>query len=186
MFKDKARRLFRRFGNNLKSILTVWIPAGLVAGFFLFVVLSVALSNDASFYDCGRMLARCAGDDPSVGRMAKCAYQTAWCDANVIWDRLNGKKFPDLPGLPVADERADAELFEKLTSEEFLQERFAEQERFERENPHETGLPADSAAMKAYIDEVRADRQAFEAEQALKRAAALRPVKDDLTGKAEK
>ena len=35
MFKDKARRLFRRFGNNLKSILTVWIPAGLVAGFFL-------------------------------------------------------------------------------------------------------------------------------------------------------
>lgn len=182
MFKEKARRLFRRFKNNLKPALTVWVPAGLVAGFFLFVVLSVALSNDTSFYGCGRVLTRCAGDEPSVGRMAKCAWKTALCDATVIWDKLNGKKFPDLPGLPVADERADAELFEKLTSDEFLQKRFVEQEQFERENPRETGLPVDGGEMKAYIDEIRARRRVFEAEQALKRKIAG----DDLTGKAEK
>ncbi len=170
MLKEKCARLFRRLKRNLRSILLVWLPAGLIAVFFAFILLSVGLSKDASFYSCTQLLTQCSGDNPSLGRMAKCAYQTAWCDITVVWDKMNGKKFPDLPGLPVVDEKADKELFEKLTSDEFLEQRFRELEEEERKNPPETGLPP-KEKLKEYMEQVRRERIAFEKQQAEQRKA---------------
>lgn len=139
MLKEKCARLFRRLKRNLRSVLLLWLPAGIIAAFFAFVLLSVGLSKDASFHSCAQLLARCAGDNPSLGRMTKCAYWTAWCDVTVLWDKLNGRQFPDLPGLPAVDEKADRELFEKLTSDEFLEQRFRELEEQEKTRRRKRG-----------------------------------------------
>lgn len=162
----------------------------MIAAFFAFVCLSVALSEDASFHSCTRLLSQCAGDDPSLGRMAKCAYKTAWCDITVLRDKMNGKKFPDLEGLPPVDEKADRELFEKLTSDEFLEQRFRTLEAEEKDDPRETGLPP-KEKLKEYMERLRKERIAFEKEQAEKRnmlssAGEKENGNDNLTGKAAK
>ena len=190
MLKEKSARLFRRFKRNLRPVLLLWLPAGIIAAFFAFVLLSVALSKDASFYPCARQLTQCAGENPSLGHVTKCVYQTAWCDVTVVWDKLNGKKFPDLPGLPAVDEKADKALFEKLTSDEFLEQRFQELEEQERNNPPETDLPP-KEKLKEYMEQLRGERIAFEKEQAEKRnALAAEREKEggnnNLTGKKAK
>ena len=60
MLKEKCARLFRRLKRNLRSLLLLWLPAGIIAAFFAFVLLSVGLSKDASFHSCAQLLARCA------------------------------------------------------------------------------------------------------------------------------
>ena len=101
--------------------------------------------------------------------MTKCAYRTAWCDVTVLWDKLNGRQFPDLPGLPAVDEKADMELFEKLTSDEFLEQRFRELEEQEKNKAPETGAPP-KEKLKKYMERLRNERIAFEKEQAEKTA----------------
>lgn len=190
MLKEKCARLFRRLKRNLRSVLLLWLPAGIIAAFFAFVLLSVGLSKDASFHSCAQLLARCAGDNPSLGRMTKCAYRTAWCDVTVLWDKLNGRQFPDLPGLPAVDEKADRELFEKLTSDEFLEQRFRELEEQEKNKAPETGVPP-KEKLKKYMERLRNERIAFEKEQAEKRKALVAEREnetgnDNLTGKTAK
>lgn len=190
MLKEKSARLLRRLKRNLRPVLLLWLPAGIIAAFFAFILLSVGLSKDASFHSCTQLLEQCAGDNPSLGRMAKCAYRTAWCDVTVIMDKLNGKRFPDLPGLPAVDEKADKELFEKLTSDEFLEQRFLEQEKLEESAPPETGLPP-KEKLKEYMERLRSERIAFEKEQAEKRKALAAERENEtgnnnLTGKTAK
>ena len=190
MFKEKTIRLFRSLKKNLRSVLLLWLPAGVVIAVLAFVFLSVALSKDSSFYTCGQMLTRCAGESPSLVQTTKCAYKTAWCDVTVLWDKLNGKKFPDLPGLPVVDEKADQELFDKLTSDEFLDQRFEELEQEEEKNPRETGLPP-KEQLKEYMEKIRQERIVFEKEQEEKRKAFSverenESVNNNLTGKTAK
>lgn len=168
MLKEKSGRLFRRFKRNIRSILLLWIPAGAIAAFFTFILLSVLLTKDASFYSCSQILTKCAQKDPSLWQTTKCAYQAAWCDVNVVWDKMNGKKFPDLPGLPVPDEKAERELFDKMTSDAFLDQRFQEFQAQEEKNAQQTDLPS-KEDLKAYMEELRRDRIAFEKEQAEKR-----------------
>ncbi len=186
MIKEKAARLFRRIKRNMRSILLLWLPAGIIAAFLAVLLISVALSKDASFYSCTRLLSRCAGEKPSVGRTAKCAYQVAWCDITVLWDKLNGKKFPDLPGLPVVDEKADKELFEKLTSDEFLEQRFQELEKQEKDESKTDVIPKED--LKKYMEHLRHERLLFEKEQAEKRKTLAvekenESGNDNLTGK---
>lgn len=169
MIKEKAARLFRRVKRNMRSFLLLWLPAGIVAAFFAVLLMSVAMSKDASFYSCSRLLSQCAGENPSLGRTAKCSYQVAWCDITVLWDKLNGKKFPDFPGLPVVDEKADKELFEKLTSDEFLEQRFQELEK-QKTDTVETETSS-KEELKEYMDQLRRERILFEREQAEKRKA---------------
>ena len=92
---------------------------------------------------------------------------------------MNGKKFPDLEGLPAVDEQADKELFEKLTADDFLEKRFEE---LEAEQSGEPDAMSD-AELKEYMERARRDRIAFEKSQAEKRAAAAASADDDLTGK---
>ncbi len=180
MLRAKAARLFRRLKKNGRPVLTVGVPAVAAAALLAVLPLSVMFSDDASFKPCGRMLTRCADDGASLGEMAVCAYKTAWCDAGVLWDKMNGKKFPDLEGLPIVDEQADKELFEKLTADDFLEKRFEE---LEAEQSGATDAMPD-AELKEYMERARRDRIAFEKSQAEKRsAAAVSVADDDLTGK---
>lgn len=180
MFREKAARLFRRLKRNGRPMLTVGIPAVAAAVVLAALPLSVMYSDDASFKPCGRMLTQCAREEASLGEIAVCAYKTAWCDAGVLWDRMNGKKFPDLEGLPPVDEKADKELFEKLTSDDFLEKRFKE---LEAEQSGAVDAMSDDD-LKEYMERARRDRIAFEKELAEKRAAAALPaVDDDLSGK---
>lgn len=126
--------------------------------------------------------------------LTKCAYQTAWCDMGVIWDKVRGKETAavmPVEGLPEIDEKADKELFEKLTSDEFLENRFEELEAQEQESPRETDVPPPEE-LKAYMEKVRAERILFEKKQAEKRRILAEEklkeeaVPDNLTGKKTK
>lgn len=199
MWKEKTGRLFRRIRRNAKSLFLVWLPAVFVLILLGFLMLSVILSKDGSFRPCGQKLMTCMQDSPEEGikrlyALTKCAYKTAWCDMGIIWDKARGKDtaVQVFPGdLPEVDEKADRELFEKLTSDEFLDSRFEELEADEAENPRETDVPPPEE-LKTYMDQARAERLRFEAEQAEKRktlaAEKLKEdaVSDDLTRKKTK
>ena len=195
MLKEKSARLFRRFKRNLRSILLLWFPAGIVVAFFAYILFSVAFSKDASFYSCTKFFMQCSEKNPDLIHVTKCSYQTAWCDVKVIWDKLNGKSFPDLPGLPVADEKAEKELFEKMISDEFIEQRFKEFQK-EEEGRLQTQTPS-KEELERYMLQMRKERIEFEKEQAAKREAIAREKKmgteqkndssenDNLTGKSE-
>ena len=186
MIKGKLERLFRRIKRNWRSALLLWLPAGIVVLFLGMICFSVAFSKDASFHHCARQLLTCAGKSPELTRMTSCAYKTAWCDVNVIWDKVNGRAtVPDLPGLPPVDEKADRELFEKLTSEEFLEKRF--EELANEETPEKDDL-SDKRNLKEYMEELRAEHIQFEKEMAEKREQMLkdRSSENNLSGQTGK
>ncbi|MBR1776964.1 MAG: hypothetical protein IJ752_00050 [Alphaproteobacteria bacterium] len=194
MIREKAKRLFRRIKRNWRPALLLWLPAGIVVLFLGIVFFSVAFSEDASFHACTRQLPVCVGENPKFSRILSCSYQTAWCDVKIIWDKANGRNIPlDLPGLPPIDEKADQELFEKLTSDEFLEKRFEE---FQREEKDAEALSSKEYPqrenLKEYMEELRAKRISFEKEMAEKRARVLQeetaeiPKDDNLSGQMEK
>lgn len=162
-------------------------------------MLSVMMSKDGSFSPCGQKLMVCMQAGPEEGAqrlysLTKCAYKTAWCDAGIIWDKVQGKETAapvPADGLPEIDEEADRELFEKLTSDEFLDNRFEELEADEVKNPRETDVPPPEE-LKAYMEKARAERIRFEKEQAEKRRAFAEEklkqeaASDDLAGKKTK
>ena len=175
MIKEKAERLFRRFRRNLRPTLLLWFPAGIVMLFLGIVFFSVAFSKDASFQSCSRKLPVCIGENPKFLKALGCAYQTAWCDVKVVWDKANGKPIPfDIPGMPPVDEKAEKELFEKLTSEDFLQKRFEEIEKEEKNAPAKKDNAAEKEELMKYMEELRAKRIQFEKEMAEKREQALK------------
>jgi len=195
MIKEKAERLFRRFKRNWRSMFLLWFPAGIVVLLLAIVFFSVAFSKDSSFHDCARQLTVCAGENPKLTRMTVCSYQTAWCDIKVIWDKATGKAvIADMPGLPPVDEKADKELFEKLTSDEFLEKRFEafeEEEKIQSETQRIDDLP-EKEDLKEYMEELRAQRIQFEREMAEKREKILEERSSDsseennLSGQTEK
>lgn len=182
MIKGKIERFFRRIKRNWRSMLLLWLPAGIVVLLLGIVLFSVAFSKDASFYACSKKLPVCMGDKADFSRVIGCSYQTAWCDVKVIWDKARGKEIAfDLPGLPPVDEKADKELFEKLTSDEFLEKRFEE---FKQEEEKEKTLADDlpeKEDLKEYMEELRAKRIQFEKEMSEKRGQMLKEQSSDIS-----
>ena len=172
MLKEKAGRLFRRIKRNWRPLVLMWLPAGIVALFLGVLFFSVGLSRDASFYSCSRALPVCMGKDPDFPRVVGCSYRTLWCDAKIVWEKANGRPIPfDLPDLPPVDEKAEKELFEKLTSDDFLETKFREfsQEEQDRQLRKET-LP-EKENLKKTMEKAREERVRFEAEMADKMKA---------------
>lgn len=194
MIKEKIERLLRRFRRNLRPMLLLWLPAlivGIVVGTVFF---SVGFSDDASFSACSRQLAVCTENNPKWTQVLKCSYKTAWCDIKIVWAKINGTAVvSDLPGLPPVDEKADKELFEKLTSDEFLEKRFEELKKEEQNAAaSETDDLPEKEDLKKYMEELRAKRISFEKEMNLKREKLSQeePLKkeeeNNLSGKTEK
>ncbi len=189
--KEKFDRLFGKLKRNWRSILLLWLPAGLVVLVLGIVFFSVALSEDASFHICSKQLSACIGEKTGFSKVLGCSYQTAWCDVKVIWDKANGKMIvSDLPGLPPVDEKADKELFEKLTSDEFLEKRFEEFQQ-EKKKLNANSL-SEKENLKEYMEELRAERIQFEKEMTEKRKKMLEERATDvseennLSGQTEK
>lgn len=187
MLKEKRERLFRRIRRNLRPALLLWLPAGIVVLLLGTVFFSVIFSEDASFHACSRQLPVCAGNDPKLLKVLKCSYQTAWCDVKVVWNKVNGTAVvSDLPGLPPVDEKADKELFEKLTSDEFLKKRFKELEQQEKNEPSER------KDVVKYMEKLRSERIRFEHEMAEKQKKILSeppqnsPEENNLSSQTEK
>ena len=187
MLKEKRERLFRRIRRNLRPALLLWLPAGIVVLLLGTVFFSVIFSEDASFHACSRQLPVCVGNDPKLLNVLKCSYQTAWCDVKVVWDKARGKKIIfDLPDVPPVDEKAEKELFEKLTSDEFLEKRFKELERQEKNEPSER------KDLMEYMEKLRSKRIRFEHEMAEKQKKILseqsqnHPEENNLSGQTEK
>ena len=196
MIREKAERLFRRFRRNLRPTLLLWLPAAIVFLFLGIVFFSVIFSTDASFRACSRQLPVCVGETPGFAKVLTCSYQTAWCDVKAVWDKARGKTADvapsDLPGLPPVDEKAEKELFEKLTSDEFLEKRFEELEREERDDSSGLDDLPEKEDLKGYMEELRSDRVSFEKEMAEKREKMLQNISDGdvgdniLSGQTEK
>ena len=193
MIRGKLERFFRRIKRNWRSVLLLWLPAGLVALFMGIVFFSVALSEDKSFYACSRALPVCMGEKPDFPKVLSCSYQTAWCDVKIVWDKARGKEIAfDLPDVPPVDEKAEKELFEKLTSDEFLEKRFEELEREERDASAGMDDLSEKEDLKGYMEELRSERETFEREMAEKREKILsQPPQNDpeeniLSGQTEK
>lgn len=191
MLREKAERIFRRIKRNWRPMLLLWLPAGVVVLLLSVIFFSVAFSKDNSFHSCAHQLPECIGKKPKLLNTLSCSYQVAWCDIRVIWDKATGKAvFSDLPGLPPVDEKADRELFEKLTSDEFLEKRFEEFEQEENVQGLDE-LPKDED-LKGYMEELRAKRIQFEKEMAEKRELMLQNQSSDiveennLSGQTEK
>ena len=187
MLKGKLERLFRRIRRSLCPALLLWFPAVLVALFMGIVFFSVSLSKDKSFYACSHGLSVCMGEKAGFVKVLSCSYQTAWCDVKVVWDKARGKEIAfDLPDVPPVDEKAEKELFEKLTSDEFLEKRFEE---FGRQKEKE---PPERKDLKEYMEKIRAERVSFEKEMAEKREKMLSqppqndPEENNLSGQTEK
>lgn len=134
--KEKIARYARKFKKSVKYVLTLWFPAVILFVFAVILAIFVSTSKDGSFKGCGAQLFVCMGDklqaDLSVDkltRMMVCSYQTAWCDARVVWGKVTGNEYlpPDFSppfSLPPIDEKAEKELFEKLTDPKYLDEQF--------------------------------------------------------------
>ena len=190
MIKGKTERLFRRIKRDWRPILLLWFPAGIVILFLGIVFFSVAFSKDASFHACSRQLPLCVGEKPAMSRVLSCSYQTAWCDLKIIWEKANGRPIPlELPGIPAVDEKADKELFEKLTSDEFLEKRFEEfqQENKEPEASAQDDIP-EKEKLKEYMEKLRAERIRFEKEMAEKKERFVKErfPENNLSGQTEK
>ena len=167
--KEKIARYARKFKKSVKYVLTLWFPAVILFVFAVILAIFVSTSKDGSFKGCGAQLFVCMGDklqaDLSVDkltRMTVCSYQTAWCDARVVWGKVSGEEFlpPDLSpavALPPIDEKADKELFDKLTRQEYLDEQF---KKFDNLPPSEV-FPED---VKALMDQARQERLKLEKE----------------------
>ena len=97
-----------------------------------------------------------------------------------------------MPGLPPADEKAEKELFEKLTSDEFLEKRFEEFEQEEEDDSSGLDDLAEKEDLKGYMEELRAERVSFEREMAEKRdeiiseGSQIDPDENNLSGQKEK
>lgn len=189
MLKEKAERIFRRIRRNLRPALLLWLPAGIVVLFIGMICFAVAFSTDTSFHACSRQLSECAGENPELYPLLKCSYKTAWCDVNVVWNKMNGTAVvSDLPGLPPVDEKADKELFEKLTSDEFMEKRFQEIEQEEKEALSKEDNLSEKEDLKGYMEELRAKRIQFEKEMAEKREQIIKEQssENNLSGQTEK
>ena len=167
--KEKIIRIARNLKKSVKYVFTLWFPAALlliVLGMLAFFVLT---SKDGSFKGCGARLFVCMGDeltqDLSVRKMTRltsCAYQTAWCDARVVWGKVTGNEYlpPDFTppfSLPPIDEKAEKELFEKLIEDKYLQERFKQFDGL----PSSDAVPVDA---KALMEQARQERLKLEKE----------------------
>lgn len=167
--REKIRRIARNFRKSAKRSFALWLPAAVLLVFAVVLAFFVAASKDGSFKGCGARLFSCMGDEirtdlslRKMARMTSCAYQTVWCDARVVWGKASGNEYfpPDfspVAALPPVDEKADKELFEKLTKPEYLDERFKQ---FDDLPPSET-VPADA---KALMEQARIERLQLEKE----------------------
>ena len=187
MLKGKLERLFRRIRRGLRSALLLWLPAGIVVLLLGIVFFFVIFSKDESFHVCARQLPVCMGEDPGALKVLGCSYQTAWCDIQVIWNKAAGKAaVSDLPDLPPVDEKAEKELFEKLTSDEFLEKRFEELEKEEKNEAFER------KNLEKFMEKLRAERISFEKEMTEKREKMLSeqprndPEENNLSGQTGK
>lgn len=193
MIKGKLERLFRRIKRNWRSVLLLWLPAAVVVSVLGALFYSVMFSTDYAFNGCTRQLSDCVKEKTGIWRLG-CSYQTAWCDVRVLWDKAAGNPIPlDLPGIPPVDEKADKELFEKMTSDEFLEERFKVFDEIEKDVGREKSLSVpEKEKLKQYMEDVRAKRLQFEKEMAerkeqiLKAVSAEKNAPDELSGKTEK
>ena len=185
MIKGKLERLFRRIKRNWRPLFLMWLPAGIVVAFLGTLFFSVTFSTDYAFSDCTIRLSACVKEKKGIWRILGCSYRTAWCDVKVLWDKANGRPVArDLPGLPVVDEKAEKELFEKMTSDEFLQERFKIFDEIAREEAAEkekADTPAEKEKLKKYMEDAREKRLKFEKEMAEKREQILKTVSEEQT-----
>lgn len=163
---EKIKRIARRTKKSVKFLFTLWLPAILLLIFIAFIAFSVKTSGNGAFRPCTAELKECLipdGDSDNVikkvGRITACSYRTAWCDARVLWLRLNGKDYLPaeflMPGSPPVDEKAEAELFKKMTEPENLKQRFEEFD----------ALPPAETQVKGTVDEMedaRRERILFE------------------------
>ena len=193
MLKEKAQRLSRRLRRNLRPLLLLWFPAGIVALLLGIVFFSVGFSKDASFYSCSKHLRSCIEEKSGFSQVVNCSYQTAWCDVKIVWEKVNGRPIPlDLPDLPHVDEKAEKELFEKLTSDEFLEKRFEEFSQEEQAKQSQKELLTEKEDLKEYMEKAREERIRFERDMAEKMKAVVSeqseniPEKNNLSGQNEK
>lgn len=178
----------------------IWLPSFLIFGFALFLMIAVFTSKDGTFHTCTAQLRVCLNmeeDAPlstgKLGRLLKCSYQTAWCDANIIVDKIQGKPVElglsvYIEGMPIIDEEADKALFEKMISDEYQEESSKQFLEDEKNNPPVIDDIPDEEDLKAYMDKLRADRIQFEAEQAENRHNSSKETSadDNLSGKEAK
>lgn len=167
--KEKICRIVRNFRKSAKHSFALWLPAAVLLVFAVVLAFFVSTSKDGSFKGCGAQLFVCMGDEieadlslRKMTRMTSCAYRTVWCDARVVWGKVSGEEFlpPDLSpavALPPIDEKADKELFDKLTRQEYLDEQF---KKFDNLPPSEV-FPED---VKALMDQARQERLKLEKE----------------------
>jgi hypothetical protein len=111
----------------------------------------------------------------------------------IVWDKARGKEIVfDLPDVPPIDEKAEKELFEKLTSDEFIEKRFEEFEQEEQDSASGLDDLPEKEDLKGYMEELRAERVRFEQEMAEKRGELLsepsqnNPDENILSGQTEK
>ena len=167
--KEKICRIARNFKKSAKRSFALWFPAAVLLILAVVLAVFVSASKDGSFKGCGARLYSCMGDEVGadlslrkMARMTSCAYQTVWCDARVVWGKASGNEYlpPDFSPvvvLPPIDEKADRELFDKLTEPEYLDERFKQ---FDDLPPSESA-PAD---VQALMEQARRERLKLEKE----------------------
>lgn len=167
--KEKICRIARNFRKSAKHSFALWLPAAVLLVFAVVLAVFVSTSKDGSFKGCGAQLFVCMGDEieadlslRKMTRMTSCAYRTVWCDARVVWGKVSGEEFlpPDLSpavALPPIDEKADKELFEKLTDPKYLDEQF---KKFDTLPMPET-VPEDPMTL---MDQARQERLKLEKE----------------------
>ena len=180
--REKIRRIARNFKKSAKRSFALWFPVAALLIFAVVLAFFVSTSKDGSFKGCGARLFSCMGDEihaelslQKMARMTSCAYQTVWCDARVVWGKVSGTEYlpPSAPiaGLPPIDEKADRELFDKLTKPEYLDERFKQ---FDDLPPSEV-FPADA---KALMEQARQERLTLEKEIAEQNKALLEQLEN--------
>lgn len=133
---EKIRRYARRSKKNIKYIFNIWFPAVILLIFMGILIFFVGTSRTGTFRFCTAELKQCLASDEKTGpfergwRIVVCGYQTAWCDAKVLWLRVKGEDcFPEelpVPGMPPVDEKAEEELFKRLTDPEKMAKRVKE------------------------------------------------------------
>ena len=181
MWKDRLKRYFRQAKRSSKGAFSLWYPALFVVLAVGGVMFAVGTSTDGSFRYCSDLLVNCMKEDPNAQngwrrllRMTKCSYQTAWCDVEVLWHQATHKPIQYEPWMdeepPYAKpsneetEQGQAEMLEYLTSEDVLDERT---EQIRQEIAEEEELEATSGEdLKKQMLQMRAEREAFEAERA--------------------
>ncbi len=172
VLNDRLRRYWRTFKKAAAGNLSVWLPAVAVV-VAVVTVLGLAFSAPSGTYRyCSDMLARCIKDIPAdagggvkMKTVAACSFQTARCDIETLHFYLTHKDELSVSAAAKieTDEKRDAEVMQRLLSEDLRRERTAEvirEEEFEAERTETT------EDLNAEMERLRREREVFEAEQA--------------------